>query len=49
MIEILINGQVAAICLPELVQLFVSALVPNIGLEYKIETRKHEEKKEESK
>lgn len=48
MIEILINGQVTAICLPELVQLFVSALIPNIGVEYKIETRK-QEKKEESK
>lgn len=47
MIEILINGQVAAICLPELVNLFVQALIPNIGLEYKIETRRQQEKKED--
>lgn len=46
MIEILVNGQVAAICLPELVNLFVQALIPNIGLEYKIETRKQEKKED---
>ena len=46
MFEIVINGQVACICLPELVNLFVQALVPNLGIGYKIETRKQEEKKE---
>ena len=46
MIEILVNGQIAAICLPELVNLFVSALIPNIGAEYKIEVRKQVEKKD---
>ena len=47
MIEILINGQVVAICLPELVNLFVQALLPNLGVEYKIITRKSEQKKED--
>jgi len=46
MFEIIINGQVACICLPELVNLFVQALTPNIGLEYKLEVRKQEQKKE---
>lgn len=46
MFEIIINGQVACICLPELVNLFVQALVPNIGLEYKLEVKKQEQKKE---
>ena len=43
MIEILVNNTVVAICAPELVSLFVSALIPNIGLEYKVETHKHTE------
>lgn len=46
MIDIIINGQLACTCLSELVNLFVQALVPNLGIGYKIETKQHEEKKE---
>jgi len=44
--EIIVNGQLACTCLPELVNLFVQTLIPNIGAEYKVEVKKHEEKKD---
>lgn len=44
MIDIFVNGKLACVCLPELVNLFMQVLVPNIGLEYKVEVKKHEEK-----
>lgn len=43
MIEIIINDKLAAICLPELVNIFVQTLVPQLGIEYKIETKQHKE------
>ena len=46
MIEIIINGQLAVICLPELANMIVQTIIPNLGLGYKIETKQHEEKKE---
>lgn len=48
MFEILVNGKLACICLPELVNLIMQVLVPNIGLEYKVEVRKHEEQKKDA-
>lgn len=48
MFEILINGKLACVCLPELVTLIIQTLVPNIGLEYKVEVRKHEEQKKDA-
>lgn len=46
MFEIIVNGKLATVCLPELVAVYVQALVPNLGLEYSIQVKKHEEKKE---
>lgn len=46
MIDIIINGQLACTCLPELVTMFLQTLIPNIGLEVKIETRKHQDKED---
>lgn len=39
MVEIIINDQLAVVCLPELVNLIVQTLVPNLAPGYKIETR----------
>lgn len=47
MIDIIINDKLACTCLPELVVLILQTLIPNIGLEVKIETRKHVEIKED--
>ncbi len=44
MIEIIVNGQLVAICLPELVNLIVQALVPNLAPGYKIETKIQQKK-----
>lgn len=44
MIDIIINGKLTTTCLPELVPLYIQALVPNIGIEFSIQTKKHEEK-----
>lgn len=46
MIDIIIKGQLAVTCLPELAPLIIQMLIPQIGIEYTIETKKHEEKKE---
>ena len=44
MIDIIIKGQLAVTCLPELAPLIVQMLVPQIGPEYTIETKQHKEK-----
>ena len=44
MIDIIIKGQLAVTCLPELAPLIVQMLIPQIGLEYSIETKQHKEK-----
>lgn len=44
MLDILVNGKLACTCLPELANLIMQVLVPNIGLEYTVQVRKHEEK-----
>ena len=43
MIEIIVNDHLAVICLPELVAIFVQALVAQLGVQYKIETKQHKE------
>lgn len=47
MVEIIINGQVAVICLPELVNLIVQTIVPNLAPGYKIETKVQQKKEAE--
>lgn len=47
MVEIIINDQVAVICLPELVNLIVQTLVPNLAPGYKIETKLQQKKEAE--
>ena len=44
MVEIIINDKLAVVCLPELVNLIVQTLVPNLAPGYKIETKQHKEK-----
>lgn len=44
MIDIFIKDQLAVTCLPELASMIVQMLIPQIGLEYKIEVKKHKEK-----
>lgn len=41
MFEILVNGNVVAIVVESVVKLFVNALVNNLALEMKIETRRY--------
>lgn len=45
MIDIIIKGQLAATVLPELVPILIQALVPQIGLEFTIETKHHVDSK----
>jgi len=54
MYDILVGGQVVAVCVEGLVKLFAEALVRNLGIEMSLEVRKHlepspEEPKSESK
>lgn len=44
MIDIIIKGQLAVTCLPELASLIVQMLVPQLGPEYSIEVKEHKEK-----
>ena len=44
MIDVFVNGKLACTCLPEIATMIVQMLVANIGLEYKVEVKKHEEK-----
>lgn len=46
MVDIIINDQLAVVCLPELVNLLVQTIIPNLAPGYKIETKQHEEIKE---
>ena len=46
MIDIIIKGQLAATVLPELVPIIIQALVPQIGLEFTIETKRHQDKED---
>lgn len=39
MIEIYIKDQLAVVCLPELAAIIIQMLVPQLGPEYKIETK----------
>lgn len=41
MFEVLVNGNVVAIVIESVVKLFVNALVNNLSLEMKIETRRY--------
>lgn len=44
MIDIIIKGQLAVTCLPELAAMIVQMLVPQLGPEYSIEVKQHKEK-----
>lgn len=47
MIDIFIKDQLAVTCLPELAAMIVQMLTPQLGIEYKIEVKKHKEKEAE--
>ena len=49
MIDILIKGQLAITCLPELVSPILQSLLPLLGVEFTIETKQHVDAKDESK
>lgn len=44
MVDIIIKGQLAVICLPELASMIVQMLVPQLGPEYSVEVKEHKEK-----
>lgn len=44
MIDIIIKGKLAVVCLPELAPLIVQMLIPQLGVEYSIEVKEHKEK-----
>lgn len=41
MYEILLNDQIVAVCIEQLTKLFVDTIVRNVGVEMKVEVRKH--------
>ena len=49
MYDILVGGQVVAVCVEALVKLFAETLVRNLGVEMSLEIRRHEEPKPETK